>query len=188
MDRKLLSVVLLICILLKFSEIQAQDNLYSNEFSLKDVVLLDGPFKHARDLNIETILKYNVDRLIAPFRKEAGLPEKAPLFPNWQGLDGHVGGHYLTALAMNYAATGNTECKKRMDYMIAELKICQDANEKNNPDWGKGYLGGIPNSKGLWGTLMKGDFRIYRSSWAPWYNLHKMFAGLRDAWVYTGND
>jgi DUF1680 family protein len=169
-------------------EIQAQDKLYSNEFPLKDVTLLDGPFKHARDLNIETILKYDVDRLIAPFRKEAGLPEKAPLFPNWQGLDGHIGGHYLSALAMNYAATGDAECKRRMDYMIAELKICQDANEKNNSEWGKGYLGGIPNSKGLWSTLMKGDFNVYKSSWAPWYNLHKMFAGLRDAWVYTGNE
>ena len=169
-------------------EIQAQDKLYPNEFPLKDVTLLDGPFKHARDLNIETILKYDVDRLISPFRKEAGLPEKAPLFPNWQGLDGHIGGHYLTSLAMNYAATGNAECKKRMDYMIAELKICQEANEKNNSDWGKGYLGGIPNSKGLWSTLMKGDFKAYLSTWAPWYNLHKMYAGLRDAWLYTGNE
>jgi DUF1680 family protein len=168
-------------------ELNAQDAIYSNEFPLKDVVLLDSPFKHARDLNIETILKYDVDRLIAPFRKEAGLPEKAPLFPNWQGLDGHIGGHYLSALAMNYAATGNAECKKRLDYMIAELRICQDANEKNNYDWGKGYLGGIPNSKGLWSTLMKGDFKVYGSSWAPWYNLHKLFAGLRDAWVYTGD-
>ncbi len=174
-------------LLLSWIELNGQDAIYSNEFPLKDVILLDGPFKHARDLNIETLLKYDVDRLIAPFRKEAGLPEKAPLFPNWQGLDGHIGGHYLSALAMNYAATGNAECKKRMDYLITELKICQDANEKNNSGWGKGYLGGIPNSKGLWSTLMKGDFKVYRSSWAPWYNLHKMFAGLRDAWVYTGS-
>ena len=179
-----ITIPLFFCIMVT---VNGQEILYRNEFPLSDVILLDGPFKHARDLNIQTLLKYDLDRLVAPYRKEAGLSEKAPLFPNWQGLDGHVGGHYLTALAMNYAATGNAECKKRMDYMIAELKICQDANEKNNPDWGKGYLGGIPNSKGLWSTLMKGDFRIYRSSWAPWYNLHKMYAGLRDAWLYAGN-
>jgi hypothetical protein len=97
------------------------------------VKLLDGPFKHAQDLNIHVLLEYDTDRLIAPFRKEAGLPEKAKLYPNWEGLDGHVGGHYLSALAMNYASTGNAECKKRMEYMISELKACQEANEKNTP-------------------------------------------------------
>src|SRR5512145_2907012 len=106
----------------------SQNKLYPNEFPLGDVKLLDGMFKHARDLNIEVLLKYDTDRLIAPFRKEAGLPEKAKYFPNWEGLDGHVGGHYLTAMAMNYAATGNAECKKRMEYMLSELKACQDAN------------------------------------------------------------
>ena len=58
-------------------ESSAQDKLYHNEFSLADVTLLDGPFKHARDLNIQTLLKYDVDRLLAGYRKEAGLPEKA---------------------------------------------------------------------------------------------------------------
>jgi uncharacterized protein len=168
--------------------LDAQDKLYPNEFPLGDVVLLDGPFKHARDLNIETLLKYDVDRLIAPFRKEAGLPEKAKLYPNWEGLDGHVGGHYLTALAMNYASTNNAECKKRMDYMISELKVCLDANAKNNPEWGIGYVGGVPNSKKIWTTLQKGDFAAYRSAWVPWYNVHKLYAGLRDAWLYTGNE
>jgi uncharacterized protein len=167
--------------------VTAQEVLYKNEFPLRDVTLLDGPFKHARDLNIQTLLKYDEDRLIAPFRKEAGLPEKAKLFPNWEGLDGHVGGHYLTALAMNYAATGNAECKKRMDYMIAELKACQEANNKNNPDWAKGYVGGVPNSKLIWSTLQKGDFTAFKAAWVPWYNVHKLYAGLRDAWLYTGN-
>jgi DUF1680 family protein len=180
--------IVLILILLVCCDIQAQDKLYPNEFPLKDVILLDGPFKHARDLNIQTLLKYDVDRLLASFLKEAGLPEKAELYPNWEGLDGHIGGHYLSALAMNYASTGNTECKKRMEYMIAELKACQDANEKNNPDWGKGYVGGVPNSKVIWSTLQKGDFRAYRSAWVPWYNVHKIYAGLRDAWSYTGNE
>ena len=61
-------------------QIQAQDKLYKNEFPLKDVVLLDGPFKHARDLNIQTLLKYDADRLLAPFRKETGLPAKSCIF------------------------------------------------------------------------------------------------------------
>ena len=173
---------------LLFGTIHAQDKLYKNTFPLGDIKLLNGPFKHARDLNIQVLLKYDEDRLLAPYRKEAGLPAKASCYPNWEGLDGHVGGHYLSALAMNYAATGNPECKKRMDYMITELGICQDSNAINNPDWGVGYTGGMPNSKAIWSKLKQGDFSAYLSSWAPWYNLHKMFAGLRDAWLYGGSE
>ena len=113
----------------------AQDRLYADEFSLCDVILLDGPLKHARDLNVRTLLQYDCDRLLAPYRKEAGLEPKAPAYPNWDGLDGHVGGHYLSAMAMN-AATGSEECRRRMEYMIGQLQECADANVKNHPDWG----------------------------------------------------
>jgi DUF1680 family protein len=179
----------LICFsILLFSSIQAQDKLYPNEFPLSDVKLLDGPFKHARDLNIDVLLKYNVDRLLAPYRKEAGLVPRDSSYSNWIGLDGHVGGHYLSAMAINYTATKNPECKKRMDYIISEIKICQDSNAINNPDWGVGFAGGMPNSKEIWSKLKKGDFSVYFSSWAPWYNLHKMYAGLRDAWLFGSSN
>ena len=116
------------CLSLALTSATAQDKLYPNTFPLGDVKLLDGPFKHACDLNVDVLLQYDVDRLLAPFLKEAGLPKKAEVFPNWSGLDGHVGGHYLSALAIHYAATGNPECKRRMDYMLDEMKRCQDAN------------------------------------------------------------
>lgn len=167
---------------------KAQDKLYKNEFPISDVKLLDGPFKHARDLNIEVLLKYDVDRLLAPYRKESGLPEKAKTYPNWDGLDGHVAGHYLSAMSMNYAATGNKECGYRMEYILSELQLCLEANAINNPEWGVNYIGGFPNSNDLWSTFKKGDFRIYNSAWAPFYNLHKMYAGLRDSWLYCGNE
>ena len=180
------SLFLLFFLVLNIS-IYAQDKLYKNEFPISDVKLLDGPFKHARDLNIKTLLQYDVDRLLAGYRKEAGLPEKAKIYPNWDGLDGHVGGHYVSALAMNYAETGNAECKKRLDYMISELKACQDANTAKYPEWAKGYVGAVPGSAKIWSTLKKGDFAAYRSAWVPWYNVHKMYGGLRDAWLYAGN-
>ena len=166
---------------------EAQDRLYNDEFPLGDVTLLAGPLQHARELNIKTLLQYDCDRLLAPYRKEAGLEPKAKTYPNWDGLDGHVGGHYLTAMAMN-AATGNAECRQRMEYMISELQECADANVKNHPEWGRGYVGGMPNSERIWSTFKKGDFGTYFGSWAPFYNLHKMYAGLRDAWVYCGNE
>ena len=164
----------------------AQNGLYANEFPLGDVTLLEGPLKHARDLNIKTLLKYDCDRLLAPYRKEAGLEPKAKTYPNWDGLDGHVGGHYLTAMAIN-AATGDEECRRRMEDMISEIAECAEANKKNHPEWGVGYMGGMPNSAKIWSSFKEGDFRVYNGSWAPFYNLHKMYAGLRDAWVYCGN-
>jgi DUF1680 family protein len=185
--RRSILIITLTVIISYTNGVIAQNKLYPNEFPLGDVTLLDGPFKHARDLNIEVLLKYDVDRLLAPYRKEAGLPEKAKCYPNWEGLDGHVGGHYLSALAMNYAATGNAECKKRMDHMISELKACQEANALKYPDWGDGYVGGIPNCEGLWPKIKAGEVGAIWKYWAPYYNIHKMFAGLRDAWLYTGN-
>ena len=173
--------------LLMAGSMQAQDRLYADEFPLGDVTLLDGPLKKARDLNIQVLLKYDNDRLLAPFLKEAGLTPKGELYPNWAGLDGHVGGHYLTALAMN-AATGSEACRERMEYWISELQRCADANAKNHPEWGKGYVGGVPGSDRIWSNYKKGNFGPYSGAWVPYYNLHKMYAGLRDCWVYCGNE
>ena len=180
-------VISLLALLLTVGAATAQDRLYADEFPLGDVTLLDGPLKKARDLNIKTLLQYDCDRLLAPYLKEAGLTPKGKSYPNWDGLDGHVGGHYLTAMAIN-AATGNAECQKRMDYFISELKACAEANAKNHPEWGKGYVGGVPGSDRIWSTFKKGDFGAYYSAWVPFYNIHKMYAGLRDAWVYCGNE
>ena len=150
-------------------------------FPLDKVRLTDSPFKDACDLNIEVLLQYDTDRLLAPFFKEAGLPMKALPFPNWHGLDGHVAGHYLSALSMAYASTGNEACKQRADYIVGELKKVQDAN-------GNGYIGGIPDGKPVWELVKAGNGGAVSKLWAPWYNLHKTYAGLRDAWLYTRND
>lgn len=165
----------------------AQDKLYKDEFPLGDITLLDGPLKHARDLNVQVLLKYDCDRMLAPYRKEAGLQPRKPSYPNWDGLDGHVGGHYLSALAIN-AATGNEECRKRMEYMISELQLVLDANNQRPEAWCHNYIGGVPNSAKMWAAFSKGDFGPYFGTWAPFYNIHKMYAGLRDAWLYCGNE
>lgn len=172
-----LKVLIIVIASIISGNVKAQEKLYPNEFPLSNVTLLPGPFKNAQDLNIKTLLEYDIDRLLEPFLTEAGLPAKGARFANWDGLAGHVGGHYLTALAINYASTGNAECKSRMDYMLAELKKCQDANSN-------GYVGGIPGSKALWAEVKAGQFTLFGKAWVPWYNLHKTYAGLRDAWLY----
>lgn len=155
-------------------------------FDLKDVTLLDGPFKHAQDLNESYLLALEPDRLLAGFRLEAGLEPRAPKYSNWEnsGLDGHTLGHYLTALAQTWIATGNHELKRRLDYIVAELAACQTAN-------GNGYVGAVPGSRDLWSAIAAGQFGAQGFSlggaWVPWYNVHKTFAGLRDAWQLTGN-
>lgn len=156
-------------------------------FPLTDVRLLDSPFLHAQTTNTAYLLQMNPDKLLSPYLREAGLPTKAETYGNWEssGLDGHIGGHYLTALALTYAATGDKALLVRLNYMIAELKTAQDKN-------GNGYLGGIPDGDDAWKSLAKGQIKVDNFSlndkWVPWYNLHKTYAGLRDAYVFAGNE
>ncbi|MCU0989915.1 MAG: glycoside hydrolase family 127 protein, partial [Xanthomonadales bacterium] len=99
-------------------------------------------------------------------------------------LGGHIGGHYLTALSLAWAATGRQDLRERLDYMLGELQRAQNAH-------GDGYLGGVPNGRVLWAQIAGGDIRAdgfgLNGAWVPWYNLHKTFAGLRDAWLYAGS-
>ncbi len=155
-------------------------------FSIESVTLLDGPFKYAQDKNVEYLLALDPDKLLAPFLREAGLPMRASSYGNWEsiGLDGHIGGHYLSALAMAYAATGNAELKVRLTKMVDTLVKVQEAN-------GDGYIGGVPGSKEFWDDVANQNVNVdafsLGSKWVPWYNLHKTFAGLRDAYRYTDN-
>lgn len=146
-------------------------------FPVRDVRLTASPFKHAEDMDIRYLLGIDPDRLLAPYLKEAGLFPKAENYTNWEntGLDGHIGGHYLSALSYMYAATGNQEIKVRLDYMISELKRCQDAA-------GDGYLCGVPNGRKMWKEIEEGNIRAsgfgLNDRWVPLYNIHKMYAGL----------
>jgi len=155
-------------------------------FPLSSVRLLDGPFLEAQSTDLHYLMALDPERLLAPFRREAGLPVPVPSYGNWEssGLDGHMGGHYVSALALMWASTGDPEVKKRLDYVVAELKRCQDK-------LGTGYIGGIPDGAKAWAEVGAGNLKVDSFSvngrWVPWYNLHKLFAGLRDAWVHAGN-
>lgn len=158
----------------------------ADRFPLADVRLTAGPFLAAQNANRQYLMALDADKLLAPFRREAGLPLKQPSYGNWEssGLDGHMGGHYLSALALMYASTGDAAVLERLNYAIAELKACQQAN-------GNGYLGGIPGGSAAWQDIAKGKLKADNFSvngkWVPWYNLHKVYAGLRDAYRYGGN-
>src|SRR5690606_1473542 len=154
-------------------------------FALADVRLDAGPFAHSQTLNRRYLAAHDIDRLLAPYRIEAGLPSPAPKYPNWEsmGLDGHTAGHYLSALAQQ-AAQGDDAMRQRLDAMVEALAECQRAN-------GDGYLGGVPNGRVLWQRIGSGEFQAeafsLEGAWVPFYNLHKLYAGLRDAWLMAGN-
>jgi DUF1680 family protein len=163
----------------------AQENKPVNLFPAADVQLLPGLFKDAEQTDLKYMLAMDPDRLLSPYLREAGLVPKAKSYPNWEdtGLDGHMGGHYLSAIAMMFAATGDQQIARRLDYMLDELKRCQDKNDN-------GYIGGVPGGKQLWkeisdGNIQAGSFDLNKK-WVPLYNIHKIYGGLRDAYLYTG--
>ena len=177
----------------------AQSKLYPHLFDLKEVTLSEGMFKTALDLNNATLLEYDVDRLLTPYFRQAGFSNwetQHPNFPNWGSgnfrLDGHVGGHYLSALALAYAATEDeamrAQMKERMEYMIDKMAQCQAVFD-NNTDGLYGYVGGLPDNS-VWTSLYHGDLTKFNQNRGnvPLYTIHKVFAGFRDAWLYAGNE
>ena len=157
----------------------------AERFSLSDVRLTSGPFLAAQQTNRHYLMGLDPDRLVAPFRREAGLPVKQASYGNWEssGLDGHMGGHYLSAMALMFASTGDADVLARLNYVLAELKASQRAD---------GYLGGIPGGGAAWQAIADGKLEADNFSvngkWVPWYNLHKVYAGLRDAHRYAGSE
>ncbi len=192
-----------------WTQVTAQSELYPKHFELEQVTLLDGPMKTAMDKNFEMLLQYDVDRLLTPYVRQAGLAAttdssnkyyqwltKHPNFTNWGGsnfdLSGHVGGHYLSALALAYAACHEAETKaklkERMDYMLAVMKDCQDQYDTNTEGL-YGFIGGQPINDS-WKELYKGSTQAIRKNWGwvPFYCQHKILAGLRDAYLYGNSE
>lgn len=177
----------ILALIISISIGKAQTNHQVSYFSLQDVKLLSSPFLQAQQTDLHYILALDPDRLSAPFLREAGLTPKAPSYTNWEntGLDGHIGGHYLSALSMMYAATGDTAIYHRLNYMLNELHRAQQAV-------GTGFIGGTPGSLQLWKEIKAGDIRAggfsLNGKWVPLYNIHKTYAGLRDAYLYVHSD
>src|SRR5687767_6148156 len=126
--------------------------------------------------------------MLAFYRKRAGLQPRAEPYAGWDGdgrnLTGHIAGHYLSAVSLMWAATGDARFKVRADYLVKELKEVQDKH-------GDGYLSALAGGRACFEKVAKGEIRSsgfdLNGEWAPWYTLHKTYAGLRDAYRHTGN-
>ncbi len=156
-------------------------------FNLNEVKLTSGLFKDAMERDVKYILQLEPDRLLHRFRLYAGLTPKVAVYTGWESesLSGHTLGHYLSACAIQYATTGDKQFKDRVDYIIDELSLCQQARKT-------GYVGSIPKEDTVWSEVAKGNIRSagfdLNGAWSPWYTLHKTFAGLMDAYLYAGNN
>jgi DUF1680 family protein len=150
-------------------------------FPPEAVRLLSGPFQDAMTREGEYLLSLDPDRLLHNFRVNAGLPSTAQPLGGWEAPDvelrGHSVGHYLSALALMYAGTGDPRFKTRAELIVAELAKVQQALTQKGA--GIGYLSAFPEE-----LIDRVETR--KPVWAPYYTLHKIMAGLLDVYVHCG--
>lgn len=167
-------------------KVKPQTEIKAYTFDLKDVQLLNSPFKQAMQVDAAYLLSIEPDRLLSGFRSHSGLKPKGKMYEGWEssGLAGHTLGHYLSAISMHYASTREPEFLKRVNYIVTELGECQVARKT-------GYVGAIPKEDTIWAEVAKGDIRSrgfdLNGGWSPWYTVHKVMAGLLDAYFYGNN-
>ncbi len=155
-------------------------------FPMGDVRLTDGLFKQAMETNRGFLYSLPNDRLAYNFRVTAGIPTDSTPLGGWEAPDGllrgHYVGHYLSACALLYASTGDTEILAKANELVKILAACQQKD---------GYLG-------AYNTVAYDNLRLYGKPddpaapkrprvWAPFYTYHKILAGLIDMYQLAGN-
>jgi uncharacterized protein len=163
---------------------------------LSSVRLLPSPYADAVQANQAYLLRLSPDRFLHNYHRFAGLPAKGAIYGGWESdtIAGEGLGHYLSALSLMHAQTGNPALKPRIDYIVSELERVQLAH-------GDGYIAGfmrkrkdgkVVDGKEIFPEIMRGEIRSagfdLNGCWVPLYNWHKVFAGLFDAQAYAGND
>ncbi|HYT76841.1 MAG TPA: beta-L-arabinofuranosidase domain-containing protein [Vicinamibacterales bacterium] len=183
-----LVVVLLVCIAARMPSqypvpVKVADKVAPQAipFPLQSVRLLDGPFGDAMIRDQEYLLSLDLDRLLHNFRVTAGLPSAAQPLGGWEAPDvelrGHAVGHYLSAISIMYASTGDARFRQRAEALVAEFARVQEAESGR---FHPGYLSAFPEE--LFDRVDRRE-RV----WAPYYTIHKIMAGLLDAYLLTGN-
>ncbi|MFC6100241.1 glycoside hydrolase family 127 protein [Olivibacter domesticus] len=167
--------------------IQADIKAYS--FDVKDVRLKKSVFRDNMERSSQWILNLEAARLLQSFRNTAGVFSSREggymtvmKLGGWESLDcdlrGHTTGHILSALSYLYAATGDQRYKLKGDSLVAGLAEVQQGLAEIGQ---KGYISAF--SENLINRNIAGQ-----PVWAPWYTLHKIYAGLIDQYLYAGNE
>lgn len=168
-------------------KVQPRIEIKAYPVSITQIRLLDGPFKTAMEADRRWLLSLQPDRFLHRFHENAGFPVKGELYEGWENStqSGFCFGHYLSAMSMLYAATGDKVVLEKIEYSIGELRRCQQAR-------GTGYVDAIPGGDQLWNDVVNGKIDAntgwLNGIWVPWYNLHKLWSGLVDTYLYTNNE
>ncbi|WFE99254.1 beta-L-arabinofuranosidase domain-containing protein [Micromonospora sp. WMMD964] len=154
-------------------------------FDLGQVRLTSSRWMDNQTRTLNYLRFVDVDRMLYNFRANHRLSTNgaatnggwdAPNFP----FRTHMQGHFLTAWSYAYAVLGDTTCRDKANYMVAELAKCQANNSAAG--FGAGYLSGFPES-----DFTALEARTLSNGNVPYYCIHKTLAGLLDVWRYTGN-
>lgn len=165
------------------------------DFPLSAVTMTDDYCTNAFNKEIEYLLSFDTDRLLAGFRENAGLSTNgAKKYGGWENTNiaGHAIGHYLTALAQAYqnpsiTSAQRSELEKRMNTLIDGMRECQK-NTKGK--FGYIWAAGHPNSNNVevqFDNVEVGKANIFDDAWVPWYTMHKLIAGIIDIYKATNN-
>lgn len=159
---------------------------WTEPFELDKVQILDNCYLSAQKSDIAFLKKMDTARLLAGFRTTAGIDTKGVRpYGGWEDslLGGHCVGHYLTALAQAVKVTGDKELKEKSQTLIAGLEECQKK-------LGTGFLFGakVEDKEDVEKQFDILEGKKKGETWVPWYNMHKVLAGLVDTYKYTGNE
>ena len=145
-----------------------------SDFSLSDVTLHNAYECNAVQKEIAYLKQLNADKLLKGFCLIGGVSSDAEQYGGWEtsAIQGHTLGHYLTALSQAWAGSKDEALKSIAGHIVAVLGDCQAED---------GYLAAIPRS-----DFDKIEQGTTAGTWVPWYNMHKLLAGLVACWELVG--
>ena len=159
----------------------------------RNITLLNSVFSQSEKIGREYLDGVDIDRLLSPIFEAHNMPapNNAKRYGGWErksannwekspetfSLAGHSLGHFLSALSECYAKSGDEKLKQKILYIVSQLESVQN-NAKS------GYIGGCKEN--CFTELFDKNLTSWAEGyWVPWYNLHKIFKGLTDAYSVT---
>lgn len=159
----------------------------------RNITLLNSVFSQSEKIGREYLDGVDIDKLLSPIFEAHNMPapNNAKRYGGWErksannwekspetfSLAGHSLGHFLSALSECYAKSGDEKLKQKILYIVSQLESVQN-NAKS------GYIGGCKEN--CFTELFDKNLTSWAEGyWVPWYNLHKIFKGLTDAYSVT---
>ncbi|MBL0887596.1 beta-L-arabinofuranosidase domain-containing protein [Myceligenerans indicum] len=158
------------------------------EAGLENVTIEDAYLENANQKTVDYLLELDSAKFLYSFYETAGLePTTAAPYGGWErasGLrfQGHFFGHYITSLSQSYATVEDPTTRARLLEELTEavhgLKASRDAYAAAHPE-SVGYVAPFGTN-----VLPSGGDGLL----VPFYDLHKVLAGLIDAYQYAPDD